>query len=334
MDDRNQFNRPYDAYFRRPGESGGAERERPGTLSGRSSGHAVGRSRRGRSRGRRGHFRASAGRSGRRNGSRGNRRRRGGLRGRIAGRRFGGFSGASGLETGVLLLVRAVPLRSERGGVRYPEAGQERIRIAGADRVRCAAQAGRDGADLDGPRRESGAVRGWRPWPGFWAGILLTGTLMFAADRMNLFTGGSDQALSQNSPGAGHPAEGTRTFASDAGIPVGSGMAFVRQRGRRRRPAARCRTRSIRSDRTTSRRSSNGRVARRREDRNLCAVARARSGNTLFDDPFFRQFFGDCYASRRMTAAECGWCRRPRVRLHFRQGRLHPDEPARDRRRG
>jgi len=292
MDDRNQFNRPYDAYFRRPGESGGAERERPETsldgqagapLDGVAEGGAVG----------------GAGIFAQAPGGPGGGTEAAGTAGGAAGSAAGSPEGASA-DSPAQAASRPVyyysygPFRSGANAEASVTRKPDRNEFASPEQTVSVA-----------PHRPAATVRTWtvrekrrRSWmapvAGFLAGILLTGTLMFAADRMNLFTGGSDQALSQNSPGAGHPAEGSSDVSSDAGIPMGSGM------GASSGSASTAASGGAVSNAIDTVRPNN--IAQIVERASPAVVkietyvrSRARSGNTLFDDPFFRQFFGDYY---------------------------------------
>jgi Trypsin-like serine proteases, typically periplasmic, contain C-terminal PDZ domain len=168
------------------------------------------------------------------------------------------------------------------------------FRSGGADRDASGAETAIRGESVPAERIEPGAafrpapaVRTWtvserrrRSWlapaAAFLAGILLTGSLMFASDRLNLFTG-SDQTLAQ-SPSAGdaasNAASGSPAAGASAGGTVSNAIDTVRPNN----------------------------IAKIVELSSPAVVkietyvkTRTRSGNSLFDDPFFRQFFGDSY---------------------------------------
>jgi len=209
-------------------------------------------------------------------------------------------AGANGAAGG----TAASPVQSSSRPVYYYSYGP--FRSGGADRtasgagtaIRSAAAAS-ERIDAGAAQRPAPTVRTWtvsehkrrRSWmapvAAFLAGVLLTGSLMFAADYLNLFTGGSDQALARGpSSGTGsgadagassdtvNAASGGKTAASSSGGTVSNAIDTVRPNNiaqivERSSPA-------VVKIETYSR-------------------SRARSGNSLFDDPFFRQFFGDFY---------------------------------------
>jgi len=270
MDDRNQFNRPYDAFFRGSGDDGAGERRtRPEFADGSPDGAADISQTYGSDRGP-----ADA-----------------------AGDR--GADAASGGAS-------VSPVRSSSRPVYYYSYGP--FRSGGADAGASGSDAAVRNEAVSPERIEAGAShrpahtvrtwmvseprrrRSWRaPVAAFLAGVLLTGSLMFASDYLNLFTGGSDQALAQSPTG---PSGGSDTGAGSPGaVPASntpSGSAAASSSG------------GTVSNAIDLVRPNN--IAQIVERSSPAVVkietyvrSRVRSGNSLFDDPFFRQFFGDSY---------------------------------------
>jgi S1-C subfamily serine protease len=264
MDDRNNANRPYDAFFRRPGEGAG---ERAEYANGRAEGAEYGN----------------------------------GAHESVGGAYGAGRSAdAAGSASGAAERSAEVPAQSPARQVYYYSYGP--FRSGGAEREASVAETVHRGeavsperVDAGAPQRPAATVRTWtvserrrRSWmapaAAFLAGILLTGSLMFAADRLNLFTGGSDQTLAQspspntdagtlNGGSSGNDSSGGTATASSSGT-VSNAVDVVRPNNiaqivERSSPAVVKIETYVRS--------------------------RSRSGNSLFDDPFFRQFFGDYY---------------------------------------
>jgi len=103
----------------------------------------------------------------------------------------------------------------------------------------------------------------------FMAGVIVIGGLMVASDRLNWFSG--DQAVAVQS-GSGSGGEATTAAGSSGGTPVTNAVDIVRPNN----------------------------IAKVFEQSSPAVVkietyvqGRSSSGNSLFDDPFFRQFFGE-----------------------------------------
>ncbi|AGA58790.1 trypsin-like serine protease with C-terminal PDZ domain [Thermobacillus composti KWC4] len=228
MDDKNNVNRPYDDFFRRPEERSG--------LNGRAGEEGSG---------------AADG---------------------------GAADAAGGTAAKPVYYYSYGPFRS--GGTDRDASDAEpviRHEAAAAERIDAGTAARPAPAVRTWTVRERRRGSWWAPVAAFLAGILLTGSLMIASDRLNLFTG-SDQALAQ-SPSAGGAAnpgaapEGS-TAAGSSGGKVSNAVDLVRPNN----------------------------IAKIVEQSSPAVVkietyvkTRSRSGNSLFDDPFFRQFFGDSY---------------------------------------
>lgn len=268
MDDRNHANRPYDAFFRRPGEGAG---ERAEHADGRAEGPEYGN----------GPHPSDGGADG-------------------AAGFAGGSADAAGSASGPADRSAEAPAQPSARPVHYYSYGPFRSggterEAPGAETAHRHAAVSPERADAGAPQRPAATVRTWtvrerrrRSWmapvAAFLAGILMTGSLMFAADRMNLFTGGSDRTLEQSpSPNAdagtsnggssGNESSGGAATASSSGS-VSNAVDVVRPNNiaqivERSSPAVVKIETYVRS--------------------------RARSGSSLFDDPFFRQFFGDYY---------------------------------------
>nr|WP_261381730.1 trypsin-like peptidase domain-containing protein [Paenibacillus cremeus] len=104
----------------------------------------------------------------------------------------------------------------------------------------------------------------------FMAGVVVVGSLMFASDKMNLFTGAQGvltgkAPTSSTSVGNSNSGGGVKASSLDLGRPNNI-SSIVEQAS----PAV------VKIETKVKAKSSSG-----------------RSGNPLFDDPFFRQFFGD-----------------------------------------
>jgi serine protease Do len=117
----------------------------------------------------------------------------------------------------------------------------------------------------------------------FMAGALVVGSLMFASDKMNLFTGGSHALASgSSSPASGSAASGsnnggTHTASLDIARP-GNISEIAKQAS----PAV------VKIETKVKSRSSRS------------------GGNPLFNDPFFRQFFGDMFGDDGSSQSQQG----------------------------
>ncbi|MBO9605556.1 MAG: trypsin-like peptidase domain-containing protein [Paenibacillaceae bacterium] len=118
------------------------------------------------------------------------------------------------------------------------------------------------------PRRRSG-VR--TAFTAFVAGALVVGSLMFTADKMNLFTG--DQGV-LNSGGSGNGSSVTLNNSSGDGAPKTTSLDVVRPNN-------------------IADIVENASPAVVKIETYVKQQSRSSSGGSLFDDPFFRQFFGD-----------------------------------------
>jgi len=305
MDDRNHVNQPYDAFFRRPEEQAGGEQEQrdraefapelaggadgaPGD-SESAAGSPDAAAYNGGAPGASGFAYGSA------NGSAGSARESSGFA-------YGGMNGSStdsAPGAGGLPGDPAASVRTPSRPVYYYSygpfrSGGEERNAAGAEAAIRSEAAARERVEAGVAQRPAATVRTWtvrekrrRSWmapvAAFLAGVLLTGSLMFAADYLNLFTGGSDQTMAQGaSPG------GSDAGASSAAGTSSSGGAVAAASG------------SKVSNAVDLVRPNN--IAKIVEQSSPAVVkietyvrTRSRSGNSLFDDPFFRQFFGDYY---------------------------------------
>ncbi|CAG5091834.1 HtrA2 peptidase [Thermobacillus xylanilyticus] len=249
MDDKNNVNRPYDDFFRRPEERSGLNGRAGEEGSGAADGgaDAFGGA-------------AEAGKG-------------------LSAASGGTADAAGGTAAKPVYYYSYGPFRS--GGTDRDASDAEpviRREAAAAERNDAGMVARPAPAVRTWTVRERRRGSWWGPVAAFLAGILLTGSLMIASDRLNLFTG-SDQALAQ-SPSAGGAAnpgaapEGSTAAASSGGT-VSNAVDVVRPNN----------------------------IAKIVEQSSPAVVkietyAKTRSragGNSLFDDPFFRQFFGDSY---------------------------------------
>ncbi|WP_296975409.1 trypsin-like peptidase domain-containing protein [Thermobacillus sp. ZCTH02-B1] len=294
MDDRNQ-NRPYDAYDRRPGENDGEERERQDLLDGRDdarmNGFAAGAAGAGGYAGGADGFAGTTGGSadaaagaggfaGPQDGGAESANAAHGASGSAAGSAEGASADAPNASARPVYYYSYGPFRPGADGESSVARQPGRSEFASSERIASAA-----------PHRPVAPVRTWtvrekprRSWTApvaaFLAGVLLTGTLMFAADVMNLFTGGSGGMASQG------PLTPSETDDSTEGGSGGSSGGTT--------------TASTVSNAIDIVRPNN--IAQIVERASPAVVkietyvrSRARSGGSLFDDPFFRQFFGDYY---------------------------------------
>jgi S1-C subfamily serine protease len=249
MDDKNNVNRPYDAFFHPP--------ERRSGLNGESGGER----------------RAAAdGGAGALNGT-------AGAGGGMPAASVGPADAAGGTAAKPVCYYSYGPFRP--GGADRESAGAEpsiRSEAAAADRIEPGTAVRPVAAVRTWTVRER--RRGsWRaPVAAFLAGVVLTGSLMFASDYLNLFTG-SNQTMAQSPSSGGDAASAASSGGSVAGASAG-GMV---------------------SNAIDTVRPNN--IAKIVELSSPAVVkietfvkTRSRSGgNSLFDDPFFRQFFGDPY---------------------------------------
>ncbi|CAG7613492.1 hypothetical protein PAESOLCIP111_01611 [Paenibacillus solanacearum] len=117
------------------------------------------------------------------------------------------------------------------------------------------------------PKKSGGGFKS--VFASFMAGVVVVGALMFASDKMNLFTGAQGVMTGSGSSGSAPVAStgngGVRPSALDLGRP--NNIAQIVEQAS---PAV------VKIETKVKAKSSSG-----------------RTGNPFFDDPFFRQFFGD-----------------------------------------
>ncbi len=139
------------------------------------------------------------------------------------------------------------------------------------------------------PGNETAPVREWQfenkrrssarsMFAAFMAGVLVVGSLMFASDKMNLFSG-SEQLVGSGSPPA-------------SSGPVGGGATNVAL--------------DIARPGNISQMVQNASPAVVKVEAFVKPKASSRGGNSLFDDPFFRQFFGDDFGGQRNSQPNNG----------------------------